>query len=237
MRTASWPAAAPVAERGSVSKHLTWYAGGVFVGFLIPFVFTSLLDIHHDLYYLAYFALAGGFLAAYVSATGVNVVELFTRRWKLSLGLGLLATAFVVQAVLTRDDSTARPGGAYLWFEVFWRGAAYGAVDALLLTAFPVAAAFALHGHRLGTWARRLTFALLSIGMVAVITASYHLGYEQFREDGIGAPEFGNTVISVPAIATINPAGSVLAHMSMHVAAVLHSYETETYLPPQTDAD
>lgn len=237
MRTAHWPAAAPVAEQRSISKHLIWYGGGVVVGFLIPFVFTSLLDIHHDLYYLVYFALAGGFLGAYVSATGVNMVELFTRRWKLSLGFGLLAAAFVVQAVLTRDDSTARPGGAYLWFEVLWRGAVYGAVDALLLTAFPVAVAFALHGQRLGTWTRRLTFALTSMVLVAAITASYHLGYEQFREDGVGAPEFGNAVISVPAIATVNPAGSVLAHMSMHVAAVVHSYETDTYLPPQTDAD
>jgi len=29
----------------------------------------------------------------------------------------------------------------------------------------------------------------------------------------------------------------VLAHVSMHVTAVRHSYETDTYLPPQTDAD
>ncbi len=237
MQSAPLSAATPVAEPRSISTHLVWYGGGVAVGFLIPFVFTSLVNMHHDLYYLLYFALAGGYLAAYVSATDVNLLELFTRRWKLSLGLGVVAAAFVVQAVLAREDSTARPGGAYLVFEVFWRGAFYGAVDALLLTAFPVAVAFALHGQQLGTWARRLTFAVASMVLIAVVTASYHLGYEQFREDGVGAPEFGNAVISIPAIATVNPVGSVLAHMSMHVTAVLHAYETDTYLPPQTDAD
>jgi hypothetical protein len=41
-------------------------------------------------------------------------------------------------------------------------------------------------------------------------------------------------IISVPMFATANPAGSVLAHASMHVAATVYSYETDVFLPPQT---
>jgi len=36
---------------------------------------------------------------------------------------------------------------------------------------------------------------------------------------------------------TTNPVGSVLAHASMHVAAVAHAYETPIFLPPQVSAD
>jgi hypothetical protein len=75
---------------------------------------------------------------------------------------------------------------------------------------------------------------LASLVMVLIITGAYHLGYEQFREVGVGQPEIGNVIISVPMFATANPAGSVLAHASMHVAATVYSYETDVFLPPQT---
>jgi hypothetical protein len=47
----------------------------------------------------------------------------------------------------------------------------------------------------------------------------------------------GNTIISVPSLLTANPVGSIIAHASMHVAADVHAYETDVFLPPQTDAE
>lgn len=44
-------------------------------------------------------------------------------------------------------------------------------------------------------------------------------------------------MISVPALLTVNPLGSVIDHAGMHIAAVAHEYEGEVRLPPQTDAD
>jgi hypothetical protein len=41
----------------------------------------------------------------------------------------------------------------------------------------------------------------------------------------------------MPAIVSLNPLGSLVAHTSMHAAAVVHAYETETFLPPRTEAD
>jgi hypothetical protein len=68
------------------------------------------------------------------------------------------------------------------------------------------------------------------------VTATYHLGYPQYREDGLKRPETGNVLISVPTFATVNPAGSVIAHVSQHVAAVAHAYESEIFVPPVTKA-
>jgi hypothetical protein len=70
--------------------------------------------------------------------------------------------------------------------------------------------------------------------MILVITAVYHLGYPQYRQDGVAKPEVGNTLISIPMLATANPVGSIAAHVSMHVTAVTHSYETTIFLPPKT---
>ena len=77
----------------------------------------------------------------------------------------------------------------------------------------------------------------MSLALVWTITAVYHLGYTQYREDGIGAPETGNTIISMPMLLTTNPIGSIADHAAMHISAVAHDYETEVRLPPPTQAD
>jgi len=191
----------------------------------------------HDLYYAVYFAAVAIFLTTYVQATRLDVRALLTRNWRWSLGLGLIASAVLVVAVLNREDATPHPEGLYFVFEIAWRGALYGAVDGLLLTAFPLAVALSLFGGRLDTLIRKVGYAAVTLGLVWIITATYHLGYEQFRDDGVGGPETGNTIISVPAIVSANPIGAVLAHTVMHVAAVTHAYVTDLYLPPQTFVD
>jgi hypothetical protein len=215
--------------------HILWFIGGAVLGFLVPFLFTSVLSLHHDLYYLIYFAVTLGFLGLYVRTTNVDLIGFFRRNWAWSLGIGVPISAFVVWNVLSRD-STPGPTGAYLAFEVLWRGAAYGVVDALLLTAFPGLVALGLLSGNLRGIFRNAGFVLATLVMVIIITGVYHLGYAQFREAGVAQPELGNTIISVPMLATANPAGSVLAHAAMHVAAVVHSYETDVFLPPQVEA-
>ena len=42
----------------------------------------------------------------------------------------------------------------------------------------------------------------------------------------------GDLVGSVPTLVTLNPIGTPVARAGMHVAAVLHSPDTETFLPP-----
>ena len=215
---------------------LAWFGAGVVGGFLVPFIFSSLLGVQHDLYYLIYFTLAGGFLGAYIRRNGVDVARFIRASIWPSLIVGAPITLFLIFNVLSRD-ATPRPDGAYFAFEIGWRGLMYGVVDGLLLTAFPALVAFALLGGKLSGLRDRLSFAALVLVFTMIITGTYHLGYDQFREDGIGQPELGNVVISIPAMATGNPVGSVIAHGAMHVAAVTHSYETDVFLPPQTDAD
>jgi hypothetical protein len=152
--------------------------------------------------------------------------------------LGIAAGAFVVWSVLGRIDSTPHPTGVYFVFEIAWRGVMYGVVDALLLSAFPGVVAFNLLQRNVAGLGRRMIYGALTLALVVVITAVYHAGYEDLRNrDGIANPEIGNTIISIPVIASANPIGSVIAHSSMHVAAVTHSYESKDRLPPQVFVD
>ena len=223
------------ADAETWATQLRWYAAAAVVGFAIPFVFSSTLDLHHDLYLGVYFAAVIALFAAYATKTGLDVGATVRRNWKLGAGLGLVVGVLLVVNVLG-EDATARPDGVYFVFELIWRGGMYGAVDALLLTVLPCLVVLRALGGTLGTWRRRVAYFATSLVLVMTITAIYHLGYSQYREDGVRAPEIGNTMISLPMLLSTNPVGSIADHAAMHVSAVAHEYETDVRLPPPAKA-
>lgn len=225
-------------EEASRNKVLAWFVAICAAAFLVPFTFASVLELQHDLYYGIYFVITAFLLGAYVKFNTVDVVSAFTRRWKLSVAVGAVSAAFVVWSVLAKLDSTPHPSGLYFVFEILWRGLFYGVVDALLLSAFPGIVSWQLMHGDVSGWARRVSYGALTLVLVVFVTAIYHLGYSDLRnQDGIRNPEIGNTVISLPVIVSTNPLGSVIAHTSMHLTAVTHSYESKDRLPPQTFVD
>ena len=116
------------------------------------------------------------------------------------------------------------------------RGVGGGGTDLARRPVLPAFVAYSILRGRVGGFRGKLRFAALALPLMLVITATYHLGYPQYREDGVGQPELGNTIISLPMLATANPIGSVVAHVTMHTTAVTHTYETPTFLPPETES-
>ena len=225
----------PAAHPESWAVQLRWFGVAAAVGFAVPFVGSSLLDLQHDLYLSIYFVVVLGLFAVYAVVTQLDVRATFSRHWKLGVALGVVFGFALVRNALS-EEATPRPDGVYYVFELIWRGGIYGAVDALLLTVLPCLVVYRALGGRLAGWRRRIAYFAASLALVMTITAVYHLGFEQYREDGVGAPETGNTIISMPMLLSTNPIGSVADHAAMHVSAVAHSYETEVRLPPPTEA-
>jgi hypothetical protein len=180
-----------VEQRGT-AYHALWFAAGCALAFAIPYALTTLVELQRDAYYALYFTAAALFVAAYVQASGIDVRAFVRRNLALSLVLGAVMAAWLVFDILTREDSTSHPGGVYFAFELGWRGAIYGAVDGLLLTALPALVAFSLLRGQVTGVRRRAGFAAVALALTLVITATYHLGYPQYREDGVAQPEFGN---------------------------------------------
>jgi hypothetical protein len=217
-----------------VIRHLAWLAVVSAAAFLVPYLGVSVLDLQHDVFYLVYFAVTIALIATYVRVAQVDVAAIFRGRWRWSVAVGIVLAVFLVFNVFNTEDATARPHGAYFVFELLWRGVGYGLIDTLLLTIFPCFVAYKLlHGHVNGLKGK-LRFTALSLPLVLMITATYHWGYPQYREDGLSRPETGNVLISIPTFATANPVGSVVAHVSQHVAAVTHAYESRVFNPPAT---
>lgn len=221
-------------QRQVARQHWRWLALGVAVSFLVPFVLADRLEIQRDVYYGLYGLATLALFLGWARSTGQSLSDLVARRWRLALLLGLVFAAISVAIVLKSEDSTPHPDGAEFIGAIIWRGLVYGGIDGLLLSAFPILVVFAaldrsrLRETRMGT----IGVGALALAASLLITASYHLGYSDFRSDKVCKPLTGDLVWSVPTLVTLNPIGAPIAHAGLHVAAVTHSYETDTFLPP-----
>jgi hypothetical protein len=202
--------------------------------FLVPFIMADQLGLQRDLYYAVYVAAVLGLFVGWARDTHQPLREMLVRRWQLAVGLGLVFAGLSAFIAIRAEDSTTHPGGIEFLAALGWRGVVYGAADGLLLSAFPILLVFAaLRDTRL----RRRAGGLVAVGALALVaslamTAVYHAGYSDFRSEQLRKPVTGDLVWSVPTLATLNPVGAPMAHVGLHVGAVLHNYNTDLFLPP-----
>ena len=236
-RTAPFAIGAQTPEPLARSTLVVWFVGFAGLVFAIPAIATEWLEMHHDLYYFIYGSLVVLYLTVFVNLVGTNWLrDMFKRNLGWSLALGVLVAAASVNNVLS-DTSTPHPDGTYFAFELVWRGLFYGLIDALALFVFPALVAYLLmNGNRQGI-GRKVAFGALTLALTLTVTATYHLGYPQFRNSDLANPETGALMMSVPAVITGNPAGALIAHSAVHVTAVAHEYggHDPGFLPPKLD--
>lgn len=220
-------------------RHLIWLATGLVVAFAIPFLFADTLGVQRDVYYGIYIGSAFGLFLAWAHDTHRSVKEMCARRWKLALALGLLFAGFCALIAIRSEDSTPHPGGLEFIAAIGWRGVLYGLADGLLLSAFPILVVFAaLEGSsRLNGVGGTIAKGALAVLASLAITATYHLGYSDFRSSKLRKPVAGSLIWDIPTLVTLNPIGSPLAHAGLHVSAVIHSYDTDLFLPPHDSSD
>jgi hypothetical protein len=230
------PMSAPALVRRD--RHWVWLLTALPFAFALPFVLVDVLGLQRDLFYGVYTLLVAAFVAAWIRDTRLDARALVARNWGWGLVLGLAGAAVMASIVLRTEDATDRPGGLELIGAVAWRGVLYGVTDGVLLSVFPILAVFAAFA---GTRVRRRLLGTLVIGLIALaasmaVTATYHLGYPDFRGEKLRKPVAGDVVWSAPTLLTLSPLGAPVAHAGLHVTAVLHSYETDTFLPPHSAA-
>jgi hypothetical protein len=228
------PTAGRVGERLRISVHWAWLAGGFVIAFAVPFVLADVLETNRDLFYGLYALVVAALLVLWSRSTGYDLVAATKRRWLAATTLGLAVAGVLALMVVRTDDATSRPDGLELAGAIVWRGIVYGLADGLLLSVFPILAVFAaLAGSRLNErYAGKVAIGAIALVASLAMTAVYHAGYSDFRSDKLRKPLTGDVVWSIPTLVTLNPIGSPIAHVGLHTSAVLHSYETDTFLPP-----
>jgi hypothetical protein len=223
----------PPARRPTGRRHLAWLAASFPFAFAVPFLLADTLDLNRDLFYGLYALAVVAFVTGWARSTGLTRTDL-TRHWRAGVLLGLATAALMALIVVRTEDATSRPAGLDLMGAVLWRGVVYGATDGVLLSVFPILAVFgAFAGSRLRRRARGVaTIGALAMAASLGLTTVYHLGYSDFRSEKLRKPVVGDVIWSAPTLVTLSPFGAPIAHAGLHVSAVLHSSDTQTFLPP-----
>ena len=229
-------AAAERAARDRAHRHWEWLAAGLVLAFALPYLLTDVTTMNRDLYYGVYVIAVFGFFALWLRYAVDQPWAWLTRGWPWGVVLGIVF-ACATAAIVLGEKATTHPHGLRFAAAIVWRGVVYGAADGVLLSVFPILAVVAAFSSRpLRERSRRaLTgIAALALAVSLLFTAVYHLGYPDFRGEKLRKPLIGDVVWSVPTLATLSPLGAPLAHIGLHVTAVVHAYHTDTFLPPHS---
>jgi hypothetical protein len=215
-------------------RHGEWLTAGLGLAFVLPYLLTDLTTVDRDLYYGIHAAAVFGFFALWLRYAVDRPGRLLMRNWELGFLLGLFF-ASATAAIALSEKATPHPHGLRFATAIVWRGVVYGAADGVLLSVFPILAVAAVFsGAPLRERSKRAVAGIgaLALAVSLIFTAVYHLGYSDFRGEKVRKPLIGDVVWSAPTLATLSPIGAPLAHVGLHVSAVVHAYDTKTFLPP-----
>ena len=152
----------------------------------------------------------------------------------LAVALGLGCAALLALMVLRVEDATARPDNLTVAEAVLWRGVVYGAADGLLLSAFPILAVFAAFARHRARRGRQGSDRMRRDAGVSCHDGCLPPRLQRLPSYSCGSLT-GDLIWSIPTLVTLNPIGAPIAHIGLHTSAVLHSYNTDLFLPPHED--
>lgn len=220
MKLASW-----------FSSRLAWILGLVVTSFAMSAWSAGVARMGREDIVVVYVAVVGILLLAYGRFTGIPLAGYLTQHWRTGLIAGLTIGALLTLGVMAQPGSP-RPSGVHLAWALLWLGVVYGVSDALLLNVMPVWIVRSGPPWKSGDWGLRLRRGMVALGASLLVTAAYHLGYEEFRGPSVIQPLIGNALLTLGFLLTRSPGAAVVGHVIMHGAAVLHGMETTAQLPP-----
>lgn len=212
-------------------RHLGWIPAGAAVSFFVSWSLGDRSWLPVDAYYLVYIASVFGFFAVYARRTRLDLRGVATRRWKTGLIAGFVFGIVLMRNVLSQPAAGHLEGGALAWVLV-WRGVLYGAADGLILLAFPWIVVWRAFGAEGAPLRARVTASGMAFAAILFVTVAYHWGYRDFRSGKLVQPMIGTGIAAWSTLLTANPAAAPLAHVFMHVGAVLRQPEGGLFLPP-----
>ena len=210
---------------------LGWLAAAAVIAFAVPAVFSMGLRWERSLFLIPNVGGVGLFLVVYCSRHPLSIRQ-WVGYWPYAL-VGTAVASFLLLRNIAGQPSSAVPEGWQLVLALGWVGLAYGAVDGLLLSVFPVLAVQGAPFYEAQPPLQsRLTRGVLALGASLMMTVIYHLGYTEFQGAAIVSAMIGNAIITLTYLLTGSPLAAVATHAIMHTAAVLHGMETTLQVPP-----
>jgi hypothetical protein len=220
--------------RLGLSAHWAWLAGGFVVAFALPFLLADVLEINRDLFYGLNATAVLGLIGFWARATAYDLVAAVKRRWQWAVALRAVFAGVMAFMVVRTEDATARPDGFETIGALLWRGVVYGVADGLLLSGVPDPRRLRRLGGRPAERSPRRQ-GRGRCCCAACLTRDdgrlpRRLQRLPLRQGGKTA--YRGRAVERPDPRDAQPGRRPIAHAGLHVSAVLHSYDTDTFLPP-----
>jgi len=197
----------------------------------MSFLCASVARVGRNALVAAYLVIVAVLLLAYIRSSAVHLAGYLTQRWRTGLIVGLAIGALLTMNVMAQPASP-RPSGVHLVWALSWLGMIYGIVDGLLLNVMPVWIVYSGQAQDIDSPRLRLRRVLMALGASLLVTAAYHLGYQEFRGPAVIQPLIGNALLTLGFLLSGSPGAAIVGHVIMHAAAVVHGMETTVQLPP-----
>jgi len=102
----------------------------------------------------------------------------------------------------------------------------------MLLSVLPVTATIRLSGGKTWFEGALVPWSLVALAVSLMLTSIYHLGFPEFRGPAMASPLIGNGIMTFSHLATRSAVTPAIAHVALHIAAVVHGYSTALPAPP-----
>lgn len=213
--------------------NLIWIIIASIIGFGISSIFAAWLKIRRNLYLLVYIPVVVVFFILFIIVNDISLKEIFIKNWYWGLLGAAIASFIVIRNVLSQPASKMNTGIALLR-DIIWPGFAYGFVDSLLLSILPILSiTISLSEFSWSEgWMGKIVIGIIALLASSIVTVAYHLGYPEFRNKNVFWTVFGNGVLSLAYLLTMNPLAAILPHIGMHIAAMIHGRGTTGQVPP-----
>ena len=218
--------------RDAVQHRWPWILVLAGFGFIVSAVSTTVVRLDREVFVAIWAVAAILAWRLYSRRASITIRTQLERRWLSGLIVGVVTGAILIMTVLRQAGSDA-PRGMPLLAQGLWFGLVYGIVDAVMLSILPVLILYAGRpGADLQDPIGRLRWAAAALLGSAVVAAAYHAGFREFQDASLLGPVIGNLVITFSYLASGSPIAPLLAHVMMHLAALLHGPATALQLPP-----
>ena len=209
-----------------------WILALATLGLLTSSVFATLLHLDRAVFVAVWSLFACLAWWRYSRQARVSILTQVRRRWIGGLVVGLVIGWILIQTVVRQPASEATRGTELL-LQLFWVGVVYGIVDALMLSILPVLVLYASRpAAELAAPLSRLRWAGAALAGSALVAVAYHAGFREFQNPSLVGPLIGNLAVTLGYLLSGSPVAPIVAHVLMHLAAVLHGAATTVQLPP-----
>ena len=210
---------------GANSIDERWPVAAALVAGTTAWISSDLLALPREIFVLPYALFGAALVAMFVRMEDVDARAVARRHPMRAVVVTAIVGALAIASVLAQPGAP-RASGPRLAFELIWYGVVYGTVDGVLLTVIPMSGVLRASDER------RWSSDAIAFASSLLVFIAYHLGFPEFRGAAIAGPVVAGVLFGVAYLVARNPLVPIVAHVAMHVAAVLHGPAGTMQLPP-----